>query len=396
MPSLPKDEKLRRLGEVFQPRSPITSRDLFFGRIQQLEDVIDAVDERGQHVVLYGERGVGKTSSANILAEKYIGAVTAKFTCGSTDTFKRLWEGIFSRVAIKEVKDGAGFVPQKIEKTFQLDFFLEKDDASIDYNDILKVLENLKAPILFIFDEFDNIDSLKIRNQFADTIKALSDNAPYVTVVLVGVADNVSDLIGLHPSLLRCLKQVKLPLMSQEELSKIVLYGIGHLELEIAPEVLQDVIKFSQGFPHYTHLLSKYAAKSAILRDSNTIQRPDFEIAVDSAISDAHESIRQSYEKAVMTRKDVALYKEVLSACALVALDENGTFRATDLQEPLSKILKREVPLQAYLYHLGTLCQSKRGEILQKVGSESNFRYKFKNPLIKAYVSLMHYQKSHS
>jgi Cdc6-like AAA superfamily ATPase len=387
-----KTEKLEILNEVFHPRQPITSKDLFFGRMQQADDIVDAVSEPGQHVVLYGERGVGKTSLANVIEERYSGAITSKFSCSSSHTFKKIWQGIFNRILVIQEKDGVGFIPHKVTSHLQLDMFLSKDEHDIDYNDILNVLERLKEPVLFIFDEFDNVDANSVRSQFADTIKALSDNAPNVTVVIVGVSDNVSDLIGHHPSLARCLKQVRLPLMSPDELIQIIRYGIRAIGIDINAVVEKDIVEFSQGFPHYTHLLSKYAARSAILRDSNKIERGDFLVAIDSAIEDAHESIRSSYEKAVMTRKDDAIYKEVLYACANTKIDENGTFKATDIQRSLSEILRRDVKLQSYSYHLGTLCQTERGAILQRVGSKNNFRYKFKNPLLKAFVTLKHYQ----
>ena len=66
--------KLRRyarVGEVFTPGAPVDRFALFAGRTPQIMSVVDAINQRGQHVVLYGERGVGKTSLANILAEVF-------------------------------------------------------------------------------------------------------------------------------------------------------------------------------------------------------------------------------------------------------------------------------------------------------------------------------------
>jgi len=40
---------------------------------------------------------------------------------------------------------------------------------------------------------------------------------------------------------------------------------------------------------------------------------------------------------------------------------------------------------QGVIYNLGKLCQNERGNLLEKVG-KGNFR--FKNPLIKAYIRL--------
>jgi ABC-type molybdenum transport system ATPase subunit/photorepair protein PhrA len=53
---------------VFQPRTPITGKDLFAGRWAELTDISDAVHQAGLHVAIYGERGVGKTSLANVVS----------------------------------------------------------------------------------------------------------------------------------------------------------------------------------------------------------------------------------------------------------------------------------------------------------------------------------------
>lgn len=53
----------------FSPSAPITRKDLFAGRTKQLMQLIDAVTEPGQHAVIYGERGVGKTSMAAVCVE---------------------------------------------------------------------------------------------------------------------------------------------------------------------------------------------------------------------------------------------------------------------------------------------------------------------------------------
>ena len=55
------------VAQVFQPRTPINTRELFAGRWEQMQTLADAVAQNGLHVVIYGERGVGKTSLANIV-----------------------------------------------------------------------------------------------------------------------------------------------------------------------------------------------------------------------------------------------------------------------------------------------------------------------------------------
>lgn len=66
-----KEELLKILNKVFSPIAPIKRKDFFFGRRMQLDHIVDAINETGQHAILYGERGVGKTSLANIMYDAY-------------------------------------------------------------------------------------------------------------------------------------------------------------------------------------------------------------------------------------------------------------------------------------------------------------------------------------
>src|SRR6266566_1741598 len=52
---------------VFNPNSPTTTPAKFAGRDYALEKLIDALIARGADVVVFGERGSGKSSLANML-----------------------------------------------------------------------------------------------------------------------------------------------------------------------------------------------------------------------------------------------------------------------------------------------------------------------------------------
>ena len=66
-----KIQRLTRVAQAFTPSAPIDDLELFAGRLQQVQVVVNAVVQKGQHVALYGERGVGKTSLANILGDLF-------------------------------------------------------------------------------------------------------------------------------------------------------------------------------------------------------------------------------------------------------------------------------------------------------------------------------------
>jgi Cdc6-like AAA superfamily ATPase len=378
-----KDIQLANLSKVFTPSAPVTASDFFVRRLGEIEEITESVAEPGQHAVLYGERGVGKTSLANfidsVLSNAY-NLVTVKISCNQSDNTGEIWNKIFKKISTKV---------ENYEPNIHLS---ETDDINPSY--IIEELEDLHEPTLIVIDEFDNIKKSITQTQIADTIKVLSDTIPYITILIVGVADSINDLIGSHPSLERCLKQIKLGRMLPQELQQIIEKGLEKLELTIDEEVKNDIIEFSQGFPHYVHLLAKSSAKVAIEKSTEKITRECFNMAVNEAIKNTQESIRKSYQEAITTTRNQDGFRNVLWACTLVEEDESGTFRAKDIEENLLKITNKKVQQQAYSYNLGMLCQNQKGAVLEKVGESSKqTRYRFKNPLLKAYIKLIIYQQ---
>ena len=59
---------MTRLGDVFTPRRPIGTRELLAGRYDLLLKLIQDITSPAQHALLYGDRGVGKSSIARVLA----------------------------------------------------------------------------------------------------------------------------------------------------------------------------------------------------------------------------------------------------------------------------------------------------------------------------------------
>lgn len=75
---------------------------------------------------------------------------------------------------------------------------------------------------MVILDEFDKINDRKTKSAFADLIKIISDKVPRVTLLIVGVARNIHELIGQHPSIDRNLVQIDMPIMDDEEILGIL------------------------------------------------------------------------------------------------------------------------------------------------------------------------------
>lgn len=387
-------DKISKLDDVFSPTAPIEKRDLFYGRIGQFEDLYGALTQRGAHAVLYGDRGVGKTSLANMAVTIFPDVVASKVTCNRTEDFKALWDKALKKIRFYFNKKGLGFTAEVRQESIQLDLFLPEKD-SLDSTDIQHVFENLTSRLLIIFDEFDSVTKEETKTKMADTIKALSDNVPNVTILLVGIADNVVDLLGDHPSLERCLLQIQMPRMSDNELGEIIDNGLKKLELIIDDNVKNKIIEYSSGFPHYTHAICKSAASYAISSNTNTVSIEHFTYAVKRSIQTTAQSLRSSYQKAIITSKGPSHFEEVLAACALSSLDEYDCFTnsGTLVHFKGKKKSKSSMTTKDLRYYLDALCKEEKGNILEKIGQGSNIRYKFRNPIMRAFIRLKIYDK---
>ena len=76
--------------------------------------------------------------------------------------------------------------------------------------------------ILLLIDEFDSIQNKDDKHKVAELIKLLSDSNSSLKIFVVGIAASAEELTAGHPSVQRCLKEIKLDKMSQRELVDII------------------------------------------------------------------------------------------------------------------------------------------------------------------------------
>lgn len=376
---------IMRVNSVFTPAAPIRERDLFAGRVEQITSVVDAVVVPGRHVIMYGERGVGKTSLANIMDELLPERFTVSVRADTSDTYDSLWRKAFRRITLSHEQTSTGFARDAEVVDVPLSTALPTDTTLVPH-DVVSLLAALDRPMIIIIDEFDRVVDEATKTTLADTIKATSDTLPLVTIVIVGVAGTVNELIGEHPSIERNMSQIKLPRMTGAELREIVEKGLEILEMSIKDDAMASMTWLSQGFPHFAHLLANYSAKEALKHDRNEILWADLAIAIEEALEDSQESIRNAYHRATIASRKETLFPNVLLAAALAEQDEFGTFRATDMLPPLARLTGKEVKVPQFAYHLGKLSSAERGKILEKVGTPKRSRYRFSNALMQPFI----------
>lgn len=389
------DEKIKvfeRLNQSFTPHKPIDLPEFFAGRVDLLFRAQDAANTSGLHIILFGDRGTGKTSMSRVLAhmlqepDREEGRRAIFISCNSEDTYNSIWGRVFQEVTVAEKRAGFGFTQgDSFEQLSQLNV----TEVAKDPNYIRNIVRILPNPVVIVIDEFDRVkEGSDARRLMADTIKLFSDTNVDSTIMIVGVAESIGELISEHQSISRNITQLLIPPMTEDELSEIIRKGFKRAGLAYEDELDKKMARLSQGYPHYTHLLGLWAGRHAARDHRSVVSQEDLDAAVLDALDNATGSIRSDYERAVASARKNTLFKDVLLACSLAGKDSLGRFSAIDVREPLRKITKRNYDTGAYQSHLAKFCEPERGSILKKSGSRRNYRWQFANPQLIPFVHL--------
>jgi hypothetical protein len=282
----------------------------------------------------------------------------AMVSCHTDDTFASLWTNIFRR--------------------------LKRDVDSYTPEGVRYELEHLDPPALIVIDELDRLENDEALTMLADTIKNLSDNAVPSTVVLVGVAGSIGDLIGEHESIIRNLAQIGMPRMEPDELRGILSKGCEHAKIGMHQDAVERIVGLSEGLPHYTHLLGHRAAERAVQDDRDFVTLDDVEAAIPRAV-DGH-TIQSDYVKAVRSSQPGNLYREVLLACAIAPKNSLGYFASGQIRDPLEVIAGRRLDIPAFSRHMKEFLDPVRGSVLRRKGKERSYSYRFSDPMMQPYV----------
>lgn len=363
--------------ETFTPGPAIMEVADFAGRKAIIQRLQDIAIERARHAIIFGERGVGKTSLANVFY-KNLNSLTRNIrdisvNADTLDSFDSLWRKVFRRIKWEKNEHALDqYYPGPIEPDHV-------------YIELTKFPPN-DAPIVII-DEYDRIQDVACRVSMTDVIKALSQAPNNPTIVLVGVADNIMHLVRDHASISRNLIQVPMSRMHNEEIRDVISTRVRRLRMRIDDDALWRITYFSGGLPFYAHSLGKYSALRAVEQKTLHISEDTVLQSIEDCMADVDYTIQESYTRATekIYRKG-NLFPQVLAACALTETNDLGQFTAADVELPLTAIMAKPQPVTAFSFHLNEMAGEERGNVLKKSGARRTFKYNFSEPAMQPYI----------
>lgn len=252
------------LADALAASQPVTSRERFAGRGDVLADLIAAIEQQRAHVVLYGERGIGKTSLAHVFAET---ARDARYlvlygSCGVEASFDDMFRAFAAQIPLLYHAD---ISPVADEREHGRSFAELIDAGPLDPRELAELFARIVGTrVILILDEYDRVRDPAFRRDVAELIKNLSDRAARVQLVLTGVASNLDELVGFTPSIRRNIVGLGVGPMAEADMAYILERAEEATGLVFADEARALVLRMAAGSPYLVRLIGSRAALRAL------------------------------------------------------------------------------------------------------------------------------------
>lgn len=325
----PGGQAARRLGEgrghrppAFLPSQPVPSALKFAGRAGLLGRVVRAIQDQHLHVIIYGDRGIGKTSVLRVVQELAEAANYAIYyvSCGEEMDFSDTFRAVASKISA--LYDSAvDPTVEQVERGGTLADRLPSGQFTVSqFSDVLTHVAGTR--ILIVLDEFDRVGSARFRASVAELIKNLSDRSMQVQLVLAGVASNVTDLVEQVPSIRRNIVGIPVLNMTDDELRELLAIGERHGDVRFENDAARLLIAHAAGLPYLASLIAQHACLVANEEQRSNIVVEDVRMAIGRAAEEI--GSRLSPSTAFALSKHDNLMPSALIARAAAAAVRNG------------------------------------------------------------------------
>ena len=350
---------------------PVVDRAFFAGRHDALRQLITAVEQQRLHVVVYGERGIGKTSLVHVFAEtaREVRYLVLYSSCGADTRFDVMFRSFAAQIPViyhrsilpnsAEAESGGNF------DTMLSDNFGPRELADL-------FAEVTATRVILILDEFDRVADPLMRRDVAELIKNLSDRASRVQLILTGVAQNLDEILGFAPSIRRNVVGLPLRPMTPAEVDDLIGIAENAAGIEFGDAARALLTTIADGSPYLVRLLTHQAGLVALDNRSDIVTESHATAAVERILSDWNASLPRRIQIS-LGRDETRAHWPLLVAAARAGSAADGFFSAEDVITELGDIRQPAIVERDLMIFAGA------HNLLESAaeGTETRFRFRF-------------------
>ncbi len=399
-----------------QPERPVRSVEFLRGRSEEFESTVRELQHFDGIPFIFGHRGVGKTSLARTAAQMATKSdrehIYVACAPGSNmlEIFREVGEGLLG-LAIKfgakstlkesyEIQISANpYIKASLENSIpELGEFKDANAAVRTLKALDEILPAARETVVVI-DELEELNEGD-RNALAFLIKQIGDQEFSTRFLLVGIAENVHELIGAHESVPRYITEVPLKPLIAQDLMDIVQTAATTLGISIDRGILYRIAIIGNGFPYYAHLIGKTLLIEAVVASATTISDDIYREGIRKAISQSLQELKISYEAATQRGDDY--FKHMIWALADFDLVD---IRIDEWEQRYRNLASKyswtPTDKSKFANASNNMRKENYGDIIRitpaKYGSsEARYRFRrFTDPLMKGYIRLQAEQEGY-
>lgn len=360
------------LRDTLGASQPVTTRERFSGRHDALTQLIGAIEQQRVHVVIYGERGIGKTSLVHVFADT---AREARYlvlygSCGTEGRFDAVFRAFAAKIPMLYHRS---VLPTTAAVEQLLNFDSVLPDGPFGPREVSDLFADIVGTrVVIILDEYDRIADQHFRRDVAELIKNLSDRAARVQLILTGVASNLDELIGFAPSIRRNVVGLAMRPLDFREVGDILRLGEQATGLHFTDEAVAMVATMANGSPYLVRLLGHRAALAALEQHRTDVDATHGKFAVERVLTDWNATLPRRVQ-ALLARDESRTQWSLLVAAAEAGTYSDGWFIAADVAAELPDRRSPAV-IETDLRHLAV-----PGDLLEcdDRPEEPRFRYRY-------------------
>ena len=247
------------------------------------------------------------------------------------------------------------------------------------------------ANCCWVLEDFHKVPESE-RTKLSQIMKIFMDMADIyknLKIVAIGAVDTARQVVEYDGEMRNRVAEIHIPLMSPEEVSRIITKGGGLLNIDFDQSIIKGISNYANGLASVCHHLCLNICSSQdiyeTLPSKHIVNDAELNAALNLYMDEASDTLKKAFEKAFKQERTKKFDNAKLILKALSEIPQEGALRA----ERYQKIIVNEpnYPQGNLTSFLKKLC-SYESDSLIKCDSNSG-KYSFNDPLYRSFAIVL-------